>query len=92
MIGLADTPRATARVTVQILKDLGISTVILTGDCSGAAAAVMKATGAENYIASMKPEHKLEWIRNCQVWFYLWFYIKEASKGYKTVLIHWWLV
>lgn len=67
MIGLADTPRATAKLTIDILKELGISTVILTGDCSGAAAAAMKATGAENYIAGMKPEHKLEWIRNCQV-------------------------
>lgn len=67
MIGLADTPRSTAKMTIDILKELGISTVILTGDCSGAAAAVMKATGAENYIASMKPEHKLEWIRKRQV-------------------------
>ena len=67
MIGLADTPRATAKMTVQMLKNLGITSIILTGDCSGAAATVMKATGAENYIASMKPEHKLEWIRKAQV-------------------------
>ena len=67
MIGLADTPRDTARFAVQMLKNLGINSVILTGDCGGAAAAAMIATGAENFIASMKPEQKLEWIRNAQV-------------------------
>ena len=67
MIGLADTPRATAKMTVQVLNELGIASVILTGDCGGAAASVMQATGADNYVASMKPEDKLEWIRTSQV-------------------------
>jgi len=66
MIGLADTPRATAKMTVQVLNELGIASVILTGDCGGAAASVMQATGADNYVASMKPEDKLEWIRTSQ--------------------------
>ena len=67
MLGLADTPRATARQAIQFLKDMKISTIMLTGDSSGAAAAVMKSVGAEDYIASMKPEHKLNWIRERQV-------------------------
>ena len=67
MIGLADTPRPTAKHAIQMLKDSGIETIMLTGDSSGAAAAVMNAVGAKSFIASMKPEDKLQWVRDHQV-------------------------
>ena len=67
LIGLADTPRPTAKLAVSILKDMNINTIMLTGDSSGAAGAVMTAVGAQSFIASMKPEDKLKWITDHQV-------------------------
>ena len=67
MMGLADTPRDTAKQALDMLQNLGITTIMLTGDSSGAASAVSKSVGTESYIANMKPEHKLRWIRSRQV-------------------------
>eukprot|EP00794_Sanderia_malayensis_P012801 gene12801-14114_t len=66
MIGLGDSPRATAKLAVHILKELDVETIMLTGDSKGAAASVVKDVGARSFIANMKPEDKLSWIRERQ--------------------------
>ena len=58
LIAMADTVRATSREAIRELEQLGIDTVMMTGDNWGVARAVAADLGLENVIAEVLPEHK----------------------------------
>ena len=67
LLGLEDTPRPSASVVVQALNKTDISSVILTGDNEGSAQIVANRVGAFQWISSMTPRDKYEWIKQEQV-------------------------
>jgi Cu+-exporting ATPase len=66
IIGVADPIKRTARDAVQRLLDLGIETVLLTGDNALTAAAVAAQVGIGHVKASMLPADKVAEIRRLQ--------------------------
>lgn len=62
LIGLRDEPRADAQAAIDQLKQLGISSVMLTGDNPRTAAAIADGLGMD-YRAEMLPQDKLEEIK-----------------------------
>ena len=66
IIGVADPIKRTARDAVQRLQDLGIETVLLTGDNELTAAAVAAQVGIGHVKASMLPADKAAEIRRLQ--------------------------
>ncbi|MFD1927832.1 heavy metal translocating P-type ATPase [Sporosarcina siberiensis] len=60
---LRDTLREEAVVAIQSLKDLGIYTVMLTGDNEKTAAVIAKEAGLDSYIAECLPETKVEQLK-----------------------------
>ena len=64
VIGLADTPRADVRKTLNRLRELGIDTlVMLTGDNNGVAAAIGREVGIQEIRAGLLPEEKVTAVR-----------------------------
>jgi Cd2+/Zn2+-exporting ATPase len=60
IIGLADTPRESARDTVELLRDHGIEHVaLLTGDHEAAARALASSLGVDAWRADLLPEDKM---------------------------------
>ena len=60
VIGLADTPRPSARRTLDRLRQLGLDTlVMLTGDNAGVANAIGRAVGIDQVRAGLLPEDKV---------------------------------
>jgi Cu+-exporting ATPase len=60
MLGLADTPKASAREAVTALRHMGMKVVMMTGDSAGAASAVASAVGIETVLAEVLPARKAE--------------------------------
>jgi Cu+-exporting ATPase len=60
LLGFGDTIKATAYPAVQRLRDLGIRTVMLTGDNRGSAQAVARALGIEDVRAELLPADKAQ--------------------------------
>jgi len=63
MITFSDTIKESARQTIIQLKQLGIKTMMLTGDNQGSANVVAKALGIDFVRAEVLPEHKSEVIQ-----------------------------
>lgn len=63
LFGVADALRADSAAAVSALKRLGIRTVMLTGDNEGAARAVARAAGIEEYRAGLLPEDKVALVK-----------------------------
>ncbi|MBU1740567.1 MAG: heavy metal translocating P-type ATPase [Proteobacteria bacterium] len=63
VIGVSDTPRAEAKDALAGLHDLGITSVMLTGDNERAARAVADLVGIDRVVAGVLPEGKEEVIR-----------------------------
>ena len=64
VLGLLDTPRESARGTIQKLKSLGIRhTIMLTGDHQRAGDAVASMVGVDEARGGLLPEQKVEAIR-----------------------------
>lgn len=61
-IYLQDAIKSTAQGTVQELKQLGIKTVMLSGDNDETVQNVARAIGIENVYAKLLPEDKFKWI------------------------------
>ena len=57
-VAFADRVRPESRPLVQRLRELGVTSVLLTGDHQGAAHAVAKAVGIDDVRASLLPEDK----------------------------------
>lgn len=60
LFAVADTVRASSREAIGELRQLGIKTLMLTGDNAHTAAAIAKEVGVDEFKADMLPEDKLE--------------------------------
>ncbi|HIX43502.1 MAG TPA: cadmium-translocating P-type ATPase [Candidatus Kurthia intestinigallinarum] len=72
MAAMKDTVREEAKQAIAQLKELGIHTIMLTGDNEKTAKAIAKEAGVESYIAECLPETKVA-------------HIKELMSKYKFV-------
>jgi P-type Cu+ transporter len=66
LIGLSDTPRESARETVEALKSMGLKVMMITGDNSKTAGAVSQAVGIDEVLAEVLPGDKAAEITRLQ--------------------------
>ena len=66
VIAVADKPRDYAREVVKALHEMGLRTVMLTGDNRRTAEAVARSLGIDEVIAEASPEEKAEKIKELQ--------------------------
>ena len=66
VIALSDVPKPGIRARIQQLRDMGIRTVMVTGDNPVTAAAIAAQAGVDDFVAEAKPEEKLNLIRREQ--------------------------
>ncbi len=64
LISFKDNIKESARSTIKNLRDLGIKTIMLTGDNKHSAEIVAKDLGIDSFQAEILPQQKLEIIRN----------------------------
>jgi Cu+-exporting ATPase len=60
---LADTPRKRAFETIQFLKNMGLKTIMLTGDNRDAAQTIASKVGIDDVQAQLQPQDKINYIR-----------------------------
>lgn len=61
IIAVADTVKATSREAIAQFEELGIDTVVLTGDNKTTANAIAKQLGIRNIIAEVLPTRRKWW-------------------------------
>jgi potassium-transporting ATPase ATP-binding subunit len=66
VIALSDVPKPGMRERIARLRDMGIRTVMVTGDNPVTALAVAAQAGVDDFVAEAKPEEKLRLIRREQ--------------------------
>jgi Cd2+/Zn2+-exporting ATPase len=66
VMNVSDNVRSTSREAVSQLQDLGFDTGILSGDHETSTKRIADKVGANNFWAQMKPENKLEVIKDYQ--------------------------
>ncbi len=66
VIALSDVPKPGIRERVKQLRQMGIRTVMVTGDNPITAAAIAAEAGVDDFVAEAKPEAKLQLIRREQ--------------------------
>jgi len=66
IIALADTLKPRAREAVQMLRKMGVETVMLTGDNLRTAEAIARDAGIDRVLAEILPERKAEEVRKLQ--------------------------
>jgi len=66
VFGIADKPREEARNSIARLHNLGIETIMVTGDTEKTANYVAAKVGIEQVIANAKPDEKLDIVRQLQ--------------------------
>jgi Cu+-exporting ATPase len=66
LIALADTLKPNAREAVQAMQQMGIETVMITGDNRRTAEAIAREAGIERVLAEVLPEHKAEEVKKLQ--------------------------
>jgi len=66
IIAVADTVRPNAIIAVRRLKQLGLTTVMLTGDHQRVAEAIAAQVGVDRVIAEVLPQHKAEEVKRLQ--------------------------
>ncbi len=66
VIALSDVPKPGIRERMQQLRQMGIRTVMVTGDNPVTAGAIAADVGVDDFVAEAKPEAKLELIRREQ--------------------------
>lgn len=63
VLALKDTIRKETQATIRLLKQLGVRTILLTGDNETTAAAIAEEAGVDEYVAECLPEEKLNHIK-----------------------------
>jgi Cu+-exporting ATPase len=66
LMGISDPIRADSKAAVKRLHDLGLKTVLLTGDNANTAQAVAKQLGIDEVIAEVMPNDKIKKIKSLQ--------------------------
>jgi Cu+-exporting ATPase len=66
VVAVADPIKPTSREAVAALRDMGIESVMLSGDNARTAASVARTVGIQRVIADVLPERKLQEIRRLQ--------------------------
>jgi Cu+-exporting ATPase len=66
IIALADTLKPNAREAVQAIQQMGIETVMITGDNRRTAEAIAREVGIKRVLAEVLPEHKAEEVKKLQ--------------------------
>lgn len=66
IIAAADTPRASARKTIEELKALGIEPIMMTGDHRSVAESVAQELGIQRFFAEVLPAEKAEKVKELQ--------------------------
>jgi len=66
VVAVADPIKPTSREAVAELRDMGLESVMLTGDNARTAASVARAVGIEQVVAGVLPDRKLDEIRRLQ--------------------------
>ncbi|HKR07705.1 MAG TPA: heavy metal translocating P-type ATPase [Gemmatimonadaceae bacterium] len=65
-IVVSDVVRSTSRAAIDRLRELGVDSVLVTGDRRGPAMSTASAVGIETVIAEVLPEEKVEAVRKLQ--------------------------
>jgi Cu+-exporting ATPase len=60
LVAVADRATDEAKVTITVLKNMGIEVAMVTGDRKGTAEAVARELGIERVFAEVRPEHKAQ--------------------------------
>jgi Cu+-exporting ATPase len=66
IIGVADTLKANSKKAVEVLRQMGLEVVMLTGDNQRTAEAIAKQIGVDRVLAEVLPEKKAEEIKRLQ--------------------------
>jgi Cu+-exporting ATPase len=66
LIALADTLKPNAKEAVQAIQQMGIETVMITGDNRRTAETIAREAGIERVLAEVLPEHKAEAVKKLQ--------------------------
>ena len=66
VIALADTPREESRNVIQELRDMGMESVMLTGDNETVAKAIAAYVGVDRYRAALLPQDKVKAVEQLQ--------------------------
>ncbi|HHX92666.1 MAG TPA: copper-translocating P-type ATPase [Clostridiales bacterium] len=66
VIGVADTVKPTSKKAIAALHDMGLTTVLLTGDNKAAAAAIGREVGVDRVLAEVLPEEKAYAVQELQ--------------------------
>lgn len=66
IIAVADTIKPTSKEAIKHLKEMGINTVMITGDNKRTALAIAKQVGIDEVVAEVLPEDKEKEVRNFQ--------------------------
>nr|WP_102347970.1 heavy metal translocating P-type ATPase [Bacillus sp. Marseille-P3661] len=66
LLALKDVVREISKQAIQILKENGIYTIMLTGDGNSTAKAIAKESGIDHYISECLPEEKVEHVKKIQ--------------------------
>jgi len=67
LIAFGDTVKPTARAAVERLAQMGVTSVLVTGDNRGSAASVARALGIDEFHAEVLPEDKARVIRDLKI-------------------------
>ncbi len=66
LFGVADSIKAGSQKAIQRLRELGLQTVMLTGDNSKTAEVIARQAGLDQFIAEVLPQDKVETIKKLQ--------------------------